>query len=200
MQVKLHKEKETLLGSKLLETRTTDKLDIKKEKQKEITRNIINNVSNKLGMIIFILVAIECYTNAMKHKALHKNLSNTIFNIKQILYNLVIRIITIVKMKTLLTFPSLENFMDINNIVDIDIFTSFNSGLNDLTQLVLGGFVCLIQTVGLFTNKSKSNYSMIIDTLWIIFEMTCIGQRYVKTDPLLMSLIKVSLQNITINT
>lgn len=200
MQVKLHKEKETLLGSKLLETRTTDKLDIKKEKQKEITRNIINNVSNKLGMIIFILVAIECYTNAMKHKALHKNLSNTIFNIKQILYNLVVRIISIVKMKTLLTFPSLENFMDINNIVDIDIFTSFNSGLNDLTQLVLGGFVCLIQTVGLFTNKSKSNYSMIIDTLWIIFEMTCIGQRYVKTDPLLMSLIKVSLQNITINT
>ncbi|XP_047528036.1 transmembrane protein 201 [Vanessa atalanta] len=189
LQMKLHKEKETLLGTKLLEKRMVEKSDIKRSKQNELIKNIINTTSRLIAGILVVLVAIECYENASKHR----NLSNTVYNIKVIFYSFIERIISIVKMKTLLTFPSLEKqFTDINNAIDIDIFTSFNSGLNDLTQKSLGSFVCFIQIIGHFWNINQTKYSIIIDLLWSIFVVTSIGHVYITTDPIIMSLIKLS--------
>ncbi|XP_045445878.1 uncharacterized protein LOC123653951 [Melitaea cinxia] len=189
LQMKLHKEKETLLGSKLLEMRTPEKNKSRTEKRNQLIKTTINTTSRLIAAILIVLVAIECHENASKHK----NLASTVNNVKIIFYSLIDRIISIVKMKTLLTFPSLENqFIKLNNSIDIDIFTSFNSVLNDLTQKALGSFVCFIQIIGHFWNINKTEYSIFIDLLWSIFVVTSIGHVYLSTDPIIMSLIKLS--------
>lgn len=193
LQMKLHKEKETLLGSKLLEMRTPEKNKNRTEKRNKLIKTTINTTSRLIAAILIVLVAIECYENASKHK----NLSSTVNNVKIIFYSLIDRIISIVKMKTLLTFPSLANqLIELNNSIDIDIFTSFNSVLNDLTQKALGSFVCFIQIIGHFWNINKTKYSIFIDLLWSIFVVTSIGHVYLSTDPIIMSLIKVSKMSI----
>ncbi|CAG9585118.1 unnamed protein product [Danaus chrysippus] len=186
LQIKLHKEKETLLGSKLLEMRTPEKKLQKSARRNEFCKNVINNASKLIAGVLIVLVMIECYENALKHKSL----SYTLNYIKEMLNNILQRIVSIVRMKTFLTFPSLEkHFTDIDNI---DIFTNFDSGLNDLTQKALGGFVCFIQIVGHFWNINKSNYSVVIDLLWSLFVITSIVNGRVDVDPLIMSLLKLS--------
>lgn len=188
LQTKLYKEKETLLGSKLLETRTPEKKNQKqKENQDKLLRNFVNGSSGSIAGILVILLALECYNNALKHK----NLSSTIYNIKEIIYSLLERIITIIKMKTLLTFPSLEDFYDVKNILNLDILESFNTGLNELTQKALGGFVCLIQIIGIIWNTNKLKYTIIIDLLWLIFVVASLTKQDVFAEPLTISLIKV---------
>ncbi|XP_045785639.1 transmembrane protein 201 [Maniola jurtina] len=187
LQKKLHKEKVSLLGSKLLETRTSDKNHEKIQKQSKLVKNVINSTSRLIAIILLVLVVIECHGNASKHK----NLSNTIHNVKDIIESLVERIFSIVKMKTLLTFPSLEDqHIDIYNI-DIEIFTSF-IGLDDLMQKALGGVACIIQIIGHIWNINKAQYCTLTDLFWSVFILTAIAQGYVTADPLIMSLIKLS--------
>ncbi|CAG4912689.1 unnamed protein product [Colias eurytheme] len=188
LQTKLHKEKESLLGSKLLEARTPEKKNNKKEKQNEIVRNVINNISNVVAALLIVLVAIELYGNVKKHDSLYK----TICNIKSILYNFLERIFSIVKMKTLLTFPYLEDyFFDTHNILDINII-SFNTGFNDLTQKALGSFGCCLQIIGHMWNINKLNYSIFIDLLWTVFVTTSLTNYLVTKNMLLISVIKLS--------
>lgn len=190
--MKLHKEKETLLGSKLLEMRTPEKKLQKSAKRNEFCKNVINNASTLIAGVLIVLVTVECYENALKHKSL----SYTLIYIKDMLNNILQRIISIVRMKTFLTFPSLEkHFMVVD--YNTDIFTNFNSGLNDLTQKALGGFVCFIQIVGHFWNINISHHSVAIDLLWSVFVITSIVYGNVDADPLIMSLLKVSSYNIS---
>ncbi|OWR52265.1 hypothetical protein KGM_209574 [Danaus plexippus plexippus] len=187
LQMKLHKEKETLLGSKLLEMRTPEKKLQKSAKRNEFCKNVINNASTLIAGVLIVLVTVECYENALKHKSL----SYTLIYIKDMLNNILQRIISIVRMKTFLTFPSLEkHFMVVD--YNTDIFTNFNSGLNDLTQKALGGFVCFIQIVGHFWNINISHHSVAIDLLWSVFVITSIVYGNVDADPLIMSLLKLS--------
>ncbi|CAK1581528.1 unnamed protein product [Parnassius mnemosyne] len=194
LQTKLHKEKETFLGSKLLETRTPEKKQQKQlEKQSQILRNLINGSSTLIAGILFVLVAFEFLSNIEKHK----NLLNTVYNIRNILLGLFERIITIVKMKTFMTFPSLEsNFYDMHNIENMDMFKNFNTGylnsVNDLTQKALGGFVCFIQIVGHVWNINKLNYSIVVDLLWSVFAATSIAHNSVTLEPILMTSVKLS--------
>ncbi|XP_072943533.1 uncharacterized protein [Epargyreus clarus] len=189
LQMKLHKEKETLLGSKLLETRTPERKNQKeKENQDNRLRNFVNSTSASIAGALVILVALECYSNAMKHK----NLSSTIYNIKEIVYSLLERIINIVKMKTLLTFPTLENYNDIKNTMNLDMLESFNTGLNDMAQKALAGCVCLIQIIGIIQNTNKLKYTISIDLLWFVFVVASLMHRDVPVEPLFMSLIKLA--------
>ncbi|XP_039746976.1 uncharacterized protein LOC120624474 [Pararge aegeria] len=184
LQKKLHKEKESLLGSRLLETRASDKRDQRIKKQSEIMKNIINTTSRLIAIILLVLVATECHENALKHK----NLSHTIHYVKEIIWSLVERVFSIIKMKMLLTFPSLaDQHIDIYNI---DLFTSF-IGPNDLMQKALGGFVCFIQIIGHFWNINKAQYCIVIDLFWSVFVLTSLVQDYVTADPLIMSLLKL---------
>nr|AON96560.1 hypothetical protein [Bicyclus anynana] len=186
LQKKLHKEKESLLCSKLLETRASGKSDQRSQKQHKLIKKIINNTSRLIAIILVVLVAIECHENALKHQTL----SNTIYNVKEIIWTLVQRIFSIIKMKTLLTFPSLADQNFDLYIIDIEIFTSF-IGLSDLMQIALGGVVCFLQIIGHFWNINKAQYSIVIDLLWSVFILTAIVQEYLTTDPLIMSLIKL---------
>ncbi|CAB3221448.1 unnamed protein product [Arctia plantaginis] len=81
LQVKLYKEKETLLGSKLLATRTPEKKNQKHEKQNRMLKMFINSTSLLIALILFILVSFELYTNLTLR---YQNLLSTITNIKEI--------------------------------------------------------------------------------------------------------------------
>ncbi|XP_068629514.1 uncharacterized protein [Battus philenor] len=194
LQGKLHKEKETLLGSKLLETRTPEKKQQKRqEKHNQIVRNLINGSSTFIAGILLLLVVFEFVTRIKKHK----NLLSTLHNIKDIIINLFERIFTILKMKMFITFPSLEySFYDINSIETIGILHYYERGnlhnINDLTQKALSGFVCFVQIIGHFLNINKLNYSIIIDLLWTVFAVTSIVHSSVVSDPIYLSLVKIS--------
>ncbi|XP_034840181.1 uncharacterized protein [Maniola hyperantus] len=186
LQKKLHKEKEMLLVSKLLEKRALNRSDQKIQKQNELIKNIINSTSRLLAIIVLVLVIVEFHRNALKHK----NLSNTIYNVEEIIWSLVERVFSIVKMKTFLTFPSLEYQHIDMNYIDIEIFTCF-IGLDHLMQKALGSVVCFIQIIGHIWNINKAQYCILIELFWSVFVLTAIAQDYVTADPLIMSLIKL---------
>lgn len=186
VQTKLHKEKEKLLESKLLETRTPEKKDnLQKEKQSEIFSSIISSISIFVAGILIVLLAIECYENAKKRK----NLFRTIENIKAIFNSLSHRIISIVQMKMLMTFPWL-NDLEINKTIDLDRIIYFKSDHNYIAQLALGCFVCVLRIFG-HISDTKKGYSILIDLLWTIFVAITILHKYVIVDKLVISLIKV---------
>lgn len=193
LQTKLHKEKETFLGSKLLQTRTPEKKQQRQqEKQSQILRNLVNGSSTLIAGILILLVAFEYWHSIKKYK----NLLNTMHNIQDIIFSLFDRIFTIIKMKTFMTFPNLEIiFYDMNNVDDIEMFKNLKTGhlnhVNDLTQKALGGFVCFIQIVGHVWNINKLNYSIVIDLLWSVFAVISIAHKSVPLDPILMTSVKV---------
>lgn len=191
LQKKLHREKESLLDTKLLETRAYDKSIQRRQKQSELLEKVINSVSQLISIMLLGLLAVECYGNALNHK----NLSNAMYNVKEIIWSLVTRIFSIIKMKALLTFPSLaEHHIDIYKI-DMELFTNYIE-LNDVMQKALGGVVLFMQIVGHFWNINSAQYSIVIDSLWSTFMLASILQEYVDVDPLIMSLIKVSISNL----
>ncbi|KAG6449451.1 hypothetical protein O3G_MSEX006081 [Manduca sexta] len=194
VQIKLHKEKETLLGSKLLEKRTPEKKNHKKDKQTQILKSFINSTSMLIAFILFILVSFEFYKNITKYENLH----STITNIKEILTGLLERICSIVKMKTLQTFPILETY-DIDNITHLhsNLPNMFNfehkqfDSINTMIQKALGGFVCLIQIVGNVWNVNSLKYTVAFDLLWSVFVIMSIADKTVAVDPLIISCFKV---------
>ncbi|CAH0604939.1 unnamed protein product [Chrysodeixis includens] len=193
LQMKLHKEKESLLGSKLLETRTADKRNQKKYKQNELLTKLINNTSMLTAVILFILVSFELYTNLSLR---YKNLLSTITNIKEIIIGLLQRIYSIIEMKTNMTFPTLENYF-----YDIDIVNlmpkSFNfrqlpiDHVNLMTQKVLGCFLCILQIIGHIWNTHSLKQSIVIDLQWLVFVIATLGQNYLAVEPMYLSLIKI---------
>lgn len=191
--MKLHKEKETLLGSKLLETRSPEKRNNKLEKQNKLLKKFINNTSMLIAVILFILVSFELYTNLTLR---YKNLLSTITNIKQIALGLLERIYSIVEMKTTMTFPSLETYF--YDIYDVKMMPkSFNlrhmkfDQINLTIQKALGSFVCFLQIIGLIWNVNSLKNTIIIDLQWLVFVTATLGQRYVALEPIYLSSIKV---------
>lgn len=200
LQAKLHKEKETLLGSKLLETRTPEKKSRKQDIQSKKLQSFVNRISKFVVGILFILILLECYKNIIKQK----NVPTFILNAKDIISNLLERVYSIIKLKTFMTFPSLENYIsDVNNLLYMDILPKelnlrniYTEHANMLTQKVLGGFICLIQIIGLFWNINKLKYTIFIDLLVLVFMITCIANKAIAVDPIIMSLVKVGKMNI----
>lgn len=193
--MKLHKEKETLLGAKLLESRTPDKSSKKTVKRSQMLKSIINNTSTLIAGVLVLIVSVECYKNVLKSNCL----SSTIINSKDTVLELLERIIAILKMKFILTFPTLENYLrNINSIPLTEMMPEIFIGKEietvfTMTQKMLGGFVCLIQIVGHVWNINKLKYTIIIDLLWSVFVIATIAHAPADIDPLLISLIKVSL-------
>lgn len=195
LQVKLYKEKETLLGSKLLETRTPDKKNRKQDIQSKKLQSFINGTSKFVAGILFILISIECYRNIMKEK----NLPTFILNVKEIISSLLERLYSIIKLKTLMTFPSLENNInDVNNLLyftvlpkELNLGNVYTEHVNMLTQQALGGFICLIQIIGLVWNSNKLKYTIFIDLLMSVFMIISIANKAMAMDPITMSLVKV---------
>ncbi|XP_047512173.1 uncharacterized protein LOC125054368 isoform X2 [Pieris napi] len=168
IQMKLHKEKESMLGSKLLQNRTPLKSKTRKEKQNELLHHIINNISKAVAGILIVLVTVEFYENIKVHDSVY----STINNVKAIIHNLIERVLSIVKMKTLMTFPQLEHyFYDFDNTLYVDFITII-AGHNKVIQKALGGFVCTMQIIGHFWNINKLKYSIGIDLLWTVFVAT----------------------------
>lgn len=197
LQMKLHKEKETLLGAKQLEARTPDKKGYKLEKQSQILKTFINKTSMLIAGILIIVVSVECYKNLLRHK----QLSTTISNITDIILGLLERIVAIIKMKIILTFPSLEHyFYSINSLSPTELLPKIFIGKDienilTLTQELLGGFVCMIQIFGHIWNVNELKYAIVIDLLWSVFVITSIAQHPADIDPVLMSLVKVTIKN-----
>lgn len=195
LQVKLHKEKETLLGSKLLETRTPEKKNRKQDIQSKKLQSFINKTSKFVAGLLFILILLECYKNIMKQK----NLPTFILNAKEIISSLLKRVYSIIKMKTLMTFPSLENYIsDVNNLFCFDVLPKelnlrnvYTDHANMLTQKLMGGFICLIQIIGLIWNINKLKYIIVIDLLMSVFMIISIANKTMAMDPIIMSLVKV---------
>lgn len=189
--MKLNKEKETLLGSKLLEQRTPEKKQ-NKINENQLFKNFINKSSTFIATILFILVCTEFY----KIISEIDNLSSTIKNIRLIMTGLLERLFTIMKMKTIQTFPFLENYeittsmysyMPLPNVFkykDIDFW-------NITTQKALGGLVCSIQIVGNMWNVNTMKYTIILDGLWLVFVFMSTAD-HVLLDPLYICGVKVS--------
>ncbi|KAL0842400.1 hypothetical protein ABMA28_014512 [Loxostege sticticalis] len=194
LQMKLHKEKETLLGAKLLESRTPDKSRKKTVKRSQMLKSIINNTSMLIAGVLVLIVSIECYKNVLKSNCL----SSTIINSKDTVLELLERIIAILKMKVILTFPTLENYLrNINSIPLTEMMPEIFIGKEietvfTMTQKMLGGFVCLIQIVGHVWNINKLKYTIIIDLLWSVFVIATIAHAPADIDPLFISLIKLT--------
>lgn len=198
VQMKLHREKETLLGTKLLETRSPDRNHQNQETQVKKLQCFINNTSMYVAGIILILVSLE----SNQHLKEHKHLYSTIVNLKDLFMGILERIVSIVKMKTLMTFPSLENYLiDVNNYSYLDMLPKHLNGIrqfghmNLLTQKALGGFVCLIQIIGHVWNINKLKHTIVIDLLWSVFVITSIAHHSLAVDPIIMSLVKVCINN-----
>lgn len=193
LQMKLHKEKEQLLGSKLLENRSPDKRNQKKEKRNQILKMTINNISMLIAGVLIVLVSMECHKNILKHKTL----PSTLNTIKNIIVGLLDRIVSIVKAKTLMTFPSLDNYfyyyneMPVMEMVPTFFINEDLDGHLALIQKALGGFVCLIQIFGHIGNINKLKYTIVIDLLWSVFVLTSIlDPTFI--DPIFISLIKLA--------
>ncbi|XP_075969931.1 uncharacterized protein LOC142972579 isoform X2 [Anticarsia gemmatalis] len=193
LQTKLHKEKESLLGSKLIEKRTPDKRNVKRERRNEFLKKFINNTSMLIAVILFILVSFELYTNLTLR---YKNLLSTITNIKQITLGLLERVYSIIEMKTTMTFPALENYF--YDIFDMKMMPkSFNfrqvkfDQVNLTTQKALGSFVCILQTIGLIWNVNSLKNTLILDLQWLVFVAASLGHQYVALEPLYLSLAKM---------
>lgn len=195
LQIKLHKEKETLLGSKLLETRTPEKICRKNNMQNNKLKSFINRTSKIVAGLLFILILLETNKKIM----IQESLPTFIINAKEILSSLLERVYSIIKLKTLMTFPSLENYIsDINTLLYFDIMPkplnirSKNlDHVNMLTQKALGGFICLIQIIGLVWNINKLIYTIFIDLLLSVFMIISITKNTMGVDPIIMSLVKV---------
>ncbi|KAJ0180742.1 hypothetical protein K1T71_004146 [Dendrolimus kikuchii] len=198
LQSKLHKEKENLLGRKLLESRSPDRKPNKQGKQNGKLKNIINNISMFIALILIVLVSFEFYKNIKKNVHLH----NTLLNIKEIITGLLERVYSIVKMKITMTFPALENIYEINNVFymskmpnafkDIGrVFMNFEHK-NIVAQKVLGGFVCLVQIIGNIYNVNSMRYTIAIDLLWSVFVITSVAHRSVTVDAVFISFIKMT--------
>lgn len=195
--MKLHKEKETLLGAKLLEARTPDKKTQKTQKRNQKLKAFINTTSTLIAGVLMVLVTVEGYKNVLKHK----HFSSSVTNMKDIIFGLIERITAIVKMKTILTFPSLEHYLySINSVSLTEMLPKIFIG-NDieniitLTQEILGGFVCLIQIVGHIGSINDMKYTIIIDLLWSVFVITSIVHRPTDIDPVFISIVKVRCYN-----
>ncbi|CAK1545126.1 unnamed protein product [Leptosia nina] len=188
LQYKLHKEKECMLGSKLLQTRSPQKHKTKKEKQNKFLQKTINNVSKIVAGILIVLVTYEIF----EHVDIHENVHNTISYTKHSVFHLIERIMTIIKMKTLMTFPFLESFVfDINKTLNIN-YTTVIPEYNDVTQKALGGFVCSLQIIGHIRNINNLNNSLAIDLLWTVFVATSLYNQFLTGYELLISLVKLS--------
>ncbi|XP_026757630.2 uncharacterized protein LOC113517226 [Galleria mellonella] len=197
LHMKLYKEKQTLLATKLLETRSTDKRNQHKDNQSQVLKSFINNTSMIIAGMLFIAVTLEFHKNIMKDKKLYTSVTN----IKEIVSGLLERIACIIKMKTLMTFPSLENYLiDLDNVLFYNdrwpkLFTFNISKLDNiiiLTQKTLGGFVCLLQIIGHIWNVNKQKYTILIDLLWSVFVLTAVAHHSTAIDPIIMSIIKLS--------
>lgn len=195
LQVKLHKEKETLLGRKLLETRTPEKKNRKQDIQSKKLQSFINRTSKYVAGLLFILILLECYKNIMKEK----NLPAFILNANEIISSLLERVYSIIKLKALMTFPSLENYIsDVNNLLyfkvlpkELNLRNVYTDHVNMLMQKGFGGFICLIQIIGLIWNVNKLKYTIFIDLLMSIFMIISIANKAMAMDPIIMSLVKV---------
>ncbi|KAJ2952986.1 hypothetical protein O0L34_g7361 [Tuta absoluta] len=198
LQMKLHKEKEVLLGTKLLETRTPDKNAQKQDLKNQKMSNFIHSMSIYLAGSILILVSVECYSNVLKNKELLSSLNST----KDILYGLLERIISIIKIKMLMTFPILEVYLiDINLIQledkwpkHLDLVNLYDRvrNYNILTQEALLGLAVLTQAFGYIWSKYRVKSAFATDLLWATFGITCIIQHSMEIYPTTMSLCKLS--------
>ncbi|XP_059056954.1 uncharacterized protein LOC131850670 [Achroia grisella] len=197
LHTKLYKEKETLLATKLLETRSLDKRNQQIDTHHQILKSSINNIAMLIAIILVFVVTVELHTNIMKDK----NLYMSVTNIKEITCGLLERIASIARMKTVMAFPSLENYF-----IDLD-YTFFSverwpkilyfkiSNLDNftiLTQKILGGFVCVIQIMGHVWNVNKQKHIILIDLLWSVFVLTALAHHSTAIDPVIMSIIKLS--------
>lgn len=191
LQMKLHKEKESLLGSKLLETRTPEKRTVKHDNQ--FLKKFSNNTSMLIAVILFILVSFEFYINLTLR---YKNLHSTIINIKEIALGLLERIYSIIEMKTTMTFPWLQRYLyDIYNMKLMPKSFNFSDlyvdQFNLTIQKALGSFVCFLQTIGLVWNVNKLKDTIIIDIQWLVFVVATLGNHYVAFEPIYLNLAKM---------
>ncbi|XP_013194680.2 uncharacterized protein LOC106138168 [Amyelois transitella] len=198
LQMKLHKEKETLLATKLLEKRSSEKSGQHKEIQNKILKSFINKTSTLIATVLILLITIELYKNIENHKKLPKSVTN----VKQIVTGLFERIVSIVKMKMLMTFPVLENYLvDVNVLFDklpkMNLTSEDISSFMLLTQKALGGFVCFIQIIGHVWNVNKQKYTIAIDLLWSVFVISAMSHG-VTIDPVIISVIKLASASIVL--
>lgn len=198
LQTKLHKEKEYLLGSKLMESRTPEKkYHNKKETQNEAIKNILNRLSIFSAAILFLLASVECCKIIMTDDKLPRIVTET----KDITKQLVDRMYSIVKMKTLMTFPLLETYFDdMTRIMNLEIdlkpkiLTDYPLNYDQILEVIqeaLGGFACLLQILGHIFTVYKLKRAFAIDLLLTVFVITCLSRHSVDVTPILPSLIKV---------
>lgn len=195
IQLKLHKEKETLLGHKLLESRVQGQSLHKNKTENQKLKIFINKTAMIIARFLLVILALECYRNIMENK----NLFSTIINLKEIFTGLIERITSIVKTKTLITFPFLEHYLSDMKVLysdvlpkDLEIDYKHLHKVTFLIQKALGGLACLIQIIGHVWNVNSLKSSIAIDLLWTVFLIGTMSQQYVGIDPAILSLVKVN--------
>lgn len=197
LQVKLHKEKETLLSTKLLDNRSPDKKQQKEKKQTKAFRDLINNTSMLIAAVLLIQISYEFYSKLMEYE----NLPKTVHNVIEIVKGLLDRLALIIRMKIFTTFPSVETYYnEINSEEYIDMLPkSFNFRLhtfdyvNMTTQELLGVIACLLQIMANIWNVNTLRYTIVIDLLWTVLVLSITG-RMVVWNPLITTIIKVCIK------
>lgn len=198
VQLKLYKEKELLLRSKLLQSRTSTERKKSNESQYKIIKSIINRTTFMISAILILLVAVELYEEVMKIS----NISITIRNCNKIISGLCQRIFSIVKAEAYNTFPELRNYsyylFDVDNIdYDFKLYDTYiKSNLlfdnaNNAAQKTLGAIGCILQIIGHLLYVDTIKYVIVSDLLWSLFVMTFIMQYILNTDPIVMTVVKV---------
>ncbi|CAG9114891.1 unnamed protein product [Plutella xylostella] len=196
VQMKLYKEKESLLGSKLLHSRTPEKKSHIKSKENEMLTNTISKITLTIVSVLIALVSIECCRKLISEY----NLTKTLVNYKEIVYGLIERLVSIVKVKSLVTFPSLSNLHNVTSYLNIDIIPNyfydyFNlksfDQMNEMLQEIIGGICCLIQILGHVLNVNRQKYAFINDILLTAFMTVCMAQYSVPTSPIVLCFVKL---------
>lgn len=194
--MKLYKEKESLLGSKLLHSRTPEKKCHIKSKENEVLTNTISKITLTIVAVLIALVSIECCRKLISEY----NLTKTLVNYKEIVYGLIERLVSIVKVKSSVTFPSLSNLHHVTSYLNIDIIPNyfydyFNlksfDQMNEMLQEIFGGICCLIQILGHVLNVNRQKYAFINDILLTAFMTVCMAQYSVPTSPIVLCFVKV---------
>lgn len=202
VQKKLNKEKETLLGAKLLQSRTPEKkccYNVKQQKFKRL-KNVIKYTSNFIGRIFLMLVLIEFVQVAMKSQIMQITVTTS----SEIMFNILERVLSVLKAKTFMTFPVLENI--VNYIYDIISLDNFNvhifnepinyvkskaaDNVNDNVQKIFGGVGCALQIIGHLLEIYSLKNAFLFDIMWTIIVL-CVTQSSLPIHGLLLCTIKV---------
>lgn len=191
LQKKMHREKEVLLGAKVVQSRMQDKKLCAKKHKFETLCNIMDYVSVNIERVLLLLIV----TETVKALWSYEMTQNTISYSKEVLYTLLERMLSIAKIKILTTFPMLEDYS--NTIYDM-FNLSYDGGIyvnneyvvvsNNMAQKCLAGAGCALQILGHLVEMHVLKYAVIFDVMWLLL---CVMQFNVPLNGLMINFVKV---------